>query len=467
MNTRPGVYLTCVYGAALLVVLFFVLLRPGILSPGSVLVVSSEPWGAAVLIDGVYMGSTPGHFFAPKGRRQIELRLAGFTPQQTEIDVRGRLFASRFFPRRVEIRGILEAPDPAAAFITEAADFAAWTFAGEPSAAHQIPLSLSEGVYRLAPAAVDPATRASMEDTIAAAARFAVTRASLRDLVRAKTLLDNHGLSPSPLSLLGSAQDIIGFLDANPQTALLLGDLLSGNAQSTVISSSWFSRQTAEDRAAAPPTTPGNQTLQIGLLSFRRMDGGLLSSGNFPAGTMVDAFYISETLVSPAAWELFLSQHPRWGRENAETLIQEGLAREGYLEALTSPGVPTQGVSAVSWYAAVAFCQWLSGLLPPQYAAWEARLPSEAEWEHAAKAGALNSGIFWEWGKDPFAPLHFISAPPAAVSALGSPERSLRGGSWVNPAGSVTNETRGSLPPSFSSPFVSFRPVIAPRGSQP
>jgi formylglycine-generating enzyme required for sulfatase activity len=211
----------------------------------------------------------------------------------------------------------------------------------------------------------------------------------------------------------------------------------------------------------------GGQTLQVGQLEFSLVQGGHLDTRNFPAGTTVDAFYISQTVVSAAAWELFLAQNPRWRQENTQALIQEGLVRAGYLQALTSPGAPTQGVSAVSWYAAEAFCRWLTGQLPPQFAGWEVRLPTEAEWEGAAKAGAFTGGLFWEWCADPFVPLSFFSAPASGIAALGSPERSLRGGSWVNPAGTVTNETRGSLPPSFSSPFVSFRPVIAPIGNDP
>ena len=469
MNIRPGVYLACIYGAVILVILFLILLRPGISNPGSVLTVNSNPWGAAVLVDGVYAGVTPAEIFVPRGQRVIEVRLPGFIPQSIEKDVRGRIFASLFFPRRVEIRAALEAPQPVLAFIDEAADFVAWTFTGEPTAAHQIPLSLSEGAYRLGAAAADPAVREQMQGLIAAAARFAVTRSSLRDLVRAKTLLDNQGLSPSPLTLLASAQDVIAFLGANPAAALALGEVLSGDAQSALAASAWYGRAQEAASAGTPGLAQwaGGANLQAGGLNFRQINGGYLAGRNFPPGTTVETFYISESLVTLAAWELFLAQHPQWRRENAATLAAEGLAREGHLMSIVIPGAPTQWVSAVSWYAARAFCQWLTALLPPQFAAWEVRLPTEAEWEHAARAGALNTGLFWEWGEDPFAPLSFISAPASALVALGSPERPVRGGSWVNPPGSVDIQTRGSLPPSFSSPFVSFRPVIALRGTQP
>ena len=469
MNIRPGVYLACFYGAALLLVLFFVLFYPGISNPGLVVSVKSEPWGAAVLVDGAYMDTAPCEFFVSDGRRRIELTLPGFNPVHLEKDIAGRIFASAIFPAKIEIREKLETKDPAAAFIGDAAEYAAWTFAGEPSAAYQIPLSLSESVYRLGPAASDPALRKSMEETLAASVRFAATRAGLRDLVRAKTLLDNNGLSPSPLSLLASIEDMIGFLNDNPGTAAWLAATLGADAGKILAASSWYgeSARAAQDTPPLPPQSGGR--IQAGLLTFKMIPATPLQ-GAFPY-----SFYISETVISAAAWEAFLDKRPQWKPENTETLMGEGLVKEDYLKTAESPAAPAEGVSGISWYAARAFCEWLSSSLPPQLASWELRLPTEAEWEYAAKTGALDPpqspdsaksagyGLFWEWCEDPFAPLSFISVSLPAAQALGSPERSLRGGAWISPAGSVGPETRASLPPSFCSPFVSFRPVIAPK----
>ncbi|HKO13106.1 MAG TPA: SUMF1/EgtB/PvdO family nonheme iron enzyme, partial [Acidobacteriaceae bacterium] len=55
---------------------------------------------------------------------------------------------------------------------------------------------------------------------------------------------------------------------------------------------------------------------------------------------------------------------------------------------------PQQPVVAVSWFEAVAYCGWLSSVTGAQY-----RLPTEAEWERAARGGV--GGMLFPWGNEP------------------------------------------------------------------
>jgi sulfatase modifying factor 1 len=55
---------------------------------------------------------------------------------------------------------------------------------------------------------------------------------------------------------------------------------------------------------------------------------------------------------------------------------------------------PDQPVAAVSWFEAVKYCDWLSGATGKSY-----RLPTEAEWERAARAG--REGALYTWGDEP------------------------------------------------------------------
>jgi formylglycine-generating enzyme required for sulfatase activity len=55
---------------------------------------------------------------------------------------------------------------------------------------------------------------------------------------------------------------------------------------------------------------------------------------------------------------------------------------------------PRMPVVAVSWYEAASYCDWLSGATGKRY-----RLPTEAEWERAARGGT--EGLTYPWGDAP------------------------------------------------------------------
>ena len=77
------------------------------------------------------------------------------------------------------------------------------------------------------------------------------------------------------------------------------------------------------------------------------------------------------------SWTAFTRARPRWEKDNAGTLTGEGLATEDYLAAYDHPNYPYPAVSGVSWYAARAYCAWLTEQLPPALADYEVRLPTE------------------------------------------------------------------------------------------
>ena len=55
---------------------------------------------------------------------------------------------------------------------------------------------------------------------------------------------------------------------------------------------------------------------------------------------------------------------------------------------------PQQPVVAVTWFQAIDYCEWLSRMTGRHY-----RLPTEAEWERAARGGV--EGQQFSWGNDP------------------------------------------------------------------
>jgi len=468
MGIRPGVWLTALYSFILLVILFFLLVFPGLVRGGAVLTVKTEPMGAAVRINGAYRGTSADRIFLSRGSYTVEAVLPGFEKAGTICEIPRRVFGSLFFPLRRQIEFTLTAPDPAGAFALSAAEFAAWSFGPEPTAAWQIPLSLSEGAYRAGPAD-DPA----MREILTAASRFTTTRAALRDLVRAKILLDNRGLSPSPAGLVSSISDILLFLSENPGSAEWLADLLPQESQNILKSSSFYDSESyvitfllpsidLPPSIRPPDPPPSIRRFELAGLSFTGIPAITLVKGSSNYFTRpqiiplrsfdIKSFMLCENPVSREAFEQFLTENPEW-REHQTDYYPDQIA------VYPSDTFGEKTITGVTWYAAQAFCEWLTGRLPASMAGMEVRLPSENELEYAALSGAVNmEGPGWEWCADPFAPLAFIGASREAALAVGSPERTLRG----KPS-SASEKTRASLPPELSSPFVTFRPVIAQR----
>ena len=428
LGIRPGVYLTVLYSIILVIILFFLLVYPGLSNPGAVLTVKTEPAGAAIRVNGVYMGTSS--IPIPKGIHTIEAVLPGFETSKAVYDIPGRIFGSNFFPLKYHIEFTLKTNSPADAFAQAAAEFAAWSFGGEPTSVWQIPLSLSEGAYHIGPAN-DPAAA----EILTAASRYTVTRAALRDLIRAKILLDNSGISPSPAALTGSISDILVFLSQNPGSAQWLSGLLPPESASLINVSNWYRNEHSYQTTAFQGTSTGS--INFSGLTFLNFSG----------------FMISETPVSKALFETFLNENPEW-KEQYTDYFEE--------EISTFPQIyDNEIITGITWYAAGAFCEWLSGRLPSSLAAMEVRLPKEAEWEYAAQFVRNMENPGWEWCAEPYAPLRFITASPKAIEAAGSSERVLRG----RPASSA-QETRTSLPAELSSPFVTFRLVIAQKAGE-
>ncbi len=161
---------------------------------------------------------------------------------------------------------------------------------------------------------------------------------------------------------------------------------------------------------------------------------------------------------------------------------------DAYVNSTNSPkpadsgwGRDNRPVINVSWDDAVAYAAWLSAQTGGKF-----RLPSEEEWEYAARGGTTTA-YYWgdanancngcgsEWGGLQTAPVGFFRPNPYGLydmsgnvfqwtqscwdSTAPCEDRVLRGGSWVNSPDSLRSAYRSGLPVSFRSNAYGFRLV--------
>jgi formylglycine-generating enzyme required for sulfatase activity len=154
---------------------------------------------------------------------------------------------------------------------------------------------------------------------------------------------------------------------------------------------------------------------------------------------------------------------------------------------------PEQPLVAVSWFDAVAYCDWLSRATGKNF-----RLPTEAEWERAARGGAEGETFPWgecvpeelpnyasrwksgpepvglyapnayglynvgdnihEWCADWYDAAYYVVSPERNPRGpLAGTRRASRGGSWRHHIKVTRTAARSSIPPEFKYADYGFR----------
>ncbi len=215
----------------------------------------------------------------------------------------------------------------------------------------------------------------------------------------------------------------------------------------------------------------------------------------------VDAFYMDAYEVTNAQFKAFVDANPQWHKHNSAAKFHDGNYLKDWDGNNYPAGKANHPVTRVSWYAAMAYADWAGK-----------RLPTEAEWEYAARGGlaekkypwgkkisvedanygwhagdttavgqyAANryglydmTGNVWEWCLDEYdagfyAESHNSRNPLSGAESLQGildnftslptgTFRVLRGGSLADSERIVRVATRSSNPPTTAKPVIGFR----------
>ena len=264
-----------------------------------------------------------------------------------------------------------------------------------------------------------------------------------------------------------------------------------------------------ETTGGPPPPLEGMVLIPAGEFQMGSNDVVIIdgAEGFFPAerpvhAVHVDAFYIDKHEVTNAKYKKFILANPEWQKDKIERRFHD----DDYLFDWNGNNHPLgkadHPVTDVSWYAAMAYAKWAGK-----------RLPTEAEWEKAARGGLRQQkypwgntvdknkanygknvggttpvglyppndyglhdmmGNVWEWCLDKWDP-DFYKDSPRNNPISGGPlmditnnftkiitQRVIRGGSYVFAAIRARVANRGPEVPLQTTPDIGFRCALSP-----
>ena len=205
----------------------------------------------------------------------------------------------------------------------------------------------------------------------------------------------------------------------------------------------------------------------------------------------VDSFYIDIHDVTNRKFAMFVAAVPGWNKEQADDSMHNGRYLEHWFNSEPPRDMLDHPVTFITWYAAVAFCNWRGKRLPTEaeyeWAAQDPETRAEYPWGEAPPRDDLvswggngidgtvpvgrypsnsrglydMSGNIWHFTSDPWVGAYseMLADPEAVDEAADDPHirRVVRGGSWGANAANLRVRYRDSHRPFDAREMVGFR----------
>lgn len=380
----------------------------------------SEPAGAEVRVDGHAVGTTPLSATLTSGTRQVEWRLAGYLPERRAIEVVADQALAvpparlRRAPGRLDLK-----TDPPGALVSVAG-----AFRGSSPVSLEVPpdRALELRLARAGYETVVREVRVGAGETL----RLEATLSPLLGEVSVESLPPDAELFVDGVPRGRAGQTLR--LPASPHELELRREGYEtfrqtvtprpGHAQSL---RAVLTARGEKPKAASAPSASvaGHELVRIGPARYTqgasRREPGRRANEVLREVELTRPFYLGTREVTNAEFRRFKPDHP-----------------SGVLEGVDLSG-DTQPVVRVTWEQAAEYCNWLSAQagLPPAYARRDGklaaepgargyRLPTEAEWELAARHDGRATTRKYPWGAA-------LPVPPRAANLADSAARSLLG----------------------------------------
>jgi formylglycine-generating enzyme required for sulfatase activity len=362
--------------------------------------ITSEPSGASVLIGGEPRGTTPVKLQLPAGNHQLELRLEGFKPWTTDVQVRANEPHSLGPIRlglpdgRLAIRST-----PSGASVSVAGVYRGTTpiqLELRPEVPHNVVLTLAGYQSASQSVTLRPGETRTLSLTLQGVYGEVTVRAQPAD---ANLFVDGvlRGAANQTLKLVTTPHTIEV---RKPGFAPFKTTVTPREGLPQVIEAKLVSQEQAH-LAALPGTLRTKFGIELKLMpvgrymmgSPRREPGRRANEAQRPV-ELRRPFYIGVHEITNEQFRAFRSSH-----------------KSGFVGQYTLD-LDRQPVVNIQWRDAAAFCNWLSKQegLPPAYEEKNGtfvlitpvttgyRLPSEAEWEWAARRDADGALRRYPWG---------------------------------------------------------------------
>lgn len=494
---KPGIYLSVYYCIILVLILFMFLVYPGIKNYGSRISFAGNPDEVSVWIDDIYAGTTPFTAFVEKGSHTVKYRKAGFAEISEKIDIKGYFFATLLKKPEIEIARNLEIEELEHYLKWNLNELTAWGGIGSFYSSYQPEKILSESMKNLPEVFHDDEI---VESYLTAAYKNITDEYLFNDLLKSVYYYrsdSNPVLSSS--DYLNTIAYLAKKVSSNKKLFLYSAKIMGDEARSSILPNgksdmlfrSYEKKLVKNGELSSPYSEEkirGRKYVKIpsGRYLFGNGDKDFVPSVikadyEIPHNIYLESFFISSNEVTNSDYYSFIRENNIWAKSNIESLMEDGLVNEDYLKDWRDDAPVSEeknfSVRFVSFYAAQAYCEWLSTKLGSDLRNYKIALPDEYQWEAAASYSEKHSrvlldvkGSLWEWCGNWFFPGDFINPStgtgtdlmiekrPVNTDMFRSIEKSVRGGSWVN--NNVKISTRASQPPQWCTPFLGFRPVL-------